>query len=389
MCSSRMWLLVVLISLHLASAQYGNINDPVDLTPRYHLRSTPQHQGKRQNNLCATNAHSCMPPCYPQAPQLTQHPGLDINANVCCANDQYCMISPDLRPSCCAIGSDCGVKLCNTSQYICAATITKTGVASTTATCCQRSCPTTSQFKCAAAYGGGCCGYGSQCASGGACVSTVMPTASAIVPVLPSGCAISCPSSLGGGCCGIGSSCTVSNQVNYCAAATGSATRTGASGITITVIPLPAEPSSSLSTGAKAGVGAGAAIGACIISGGLLWFCLWQRRRSKQRRQSEPSITTVLGGDVSQVSETGIRGLENERQTSDYFGSNVEHSPYAMSPTSPTLRSPGGLPSGPNSPGDITTPVEIDSRNHSNVTSPGDFEHTKTVRSTSYPIEMP
>jgi hypothetical protein len=71
------------------------------------------------------------------------------------------------------------------------------------------------------------------------------------------------------------------------------------------------------------------------------------------------------------------------RQDSDYFGATAAAGPYTEDVTSPEA-SPGnpgnnrGVPATPQSPRDITAPVEIDSRDHSYVTSPGAFDLQKS-----------
>ncbi|KAK0108461.1 hypothetical protein ONS95_003264 [Cadophora gregata] len=364
--------IVVTFALYCSiSAQYAGMELPAGLSPRYYLGGLIE----RQSGVCVDSSkeHSC----------------LDVgNASSCCENDNYCMIDTSFNVQCCAIGSNCGITACDSAHYICPSTVTSSGTATVTAACCPRSCPTTSQFKCDASLGGGCCGYGSVCASGNKCISTATPTTVAVVSQIPSGCTTSqlaCPSSIGGGCCNIGLACTVVDNTNYCAAPTGMATRTGANGILATAVP---KPSSGLSTGAKAGIGAGVAVGACVAVGIFLWFCLAHRKSSR----SNQSVVTASGPEMSQGSETGITRPGPGRQASDYFGPVAAPGPFTDSPISPASRSPAGsrgVPANPQSPGDITTPVEIDSRDHSNVTSPGLFEYSKTAGSTTYPVELP
>jgi len=370
MASMRLLIAATFTLCYIASAQYARMEVPFGLSPRYYLEGVV----KRQSGLCTDSSkeHSC----------------LDVgDGSNCCENDNYCMIDTSYKLLCCAIGSNCGLA-CDSAHYICPSTVTSSGTATVTAACCPRSCPTTSQFKCDASFGGGCCGYGSVCASGNKCISTARPTTPAVVSQIPSGCTTSqlaCPTSIGGGCCDIGLACTVLDNTNYCAAPTGMATRTGANGILATAVP---KPSPGLSTGAKAGIGAGVAVGACVAVGIFLWFCLAHRKRSR----SDQSVVTASGPEMSQGSEAGMKRPSQGRQASDYFGPVAEPGPFTDSPTSPTPRSPGGsrgVPANPQSPGDITTPVEIDSRDHSNVTSPGLFEYSKSARATSHPVELP
>ncbi|KAH7350991.1 hypothetical protein BKA65DRAFT_549972 [Rhexocercosporidium sp. MPI-PUGE-AT-0058] len=373
MAPSRLVIAITFALCYLTTAQYAGMELPAALSPRYYLGGLVE----RQSGICpdASKEHSC----------------LDVgNTSFCCENDNYCIINNTFGLTCCPIGSNCGITACDSAHYICPSTITNSGKATTTTACCARSCPTTSQFKCDASFGGGCCGYGSVCASGNQCISTATPSPSAIVSQIPSGCTtsqIACPTSIGGGCCDVGLACTVVDNTNYCAASTGMATRTGVNGILATAVP---KSSGGLSTGAKAGIGAGVAVLACVAVGIFLWFCLAHRRRSR----SDQSVT-ASGPEMSQGSEAGLKRPSHGRQASDYFGPTAAPGPFtegATSPTSPISRSPGGIrgvPMNPQSPGDITTPVEIDSRDHSNVTSPRLFEYSKSGQTTNHPVELP
>ena len=223
-----------------------------------------------------------------------------------------------------------------------------------------------------------------MCESGNQCSSTVQATtSSALVSEIPSGCTtsqIACPTSIGGGCCDNGLSCTVIDNTNYCAAASGTAVRTGPDGILETGI-AETSGSSGLSTGAKAGIGAGIAVGACLVAGGLIWFCIAHRRHARQSPSSSEQGMTQVSAPKSRPSAG--------RQDSDYFGPTAAAGPYTEDLMSPA-RSPGnnrGVPISPQSPGDIAAPVEIDSRDHSNATSPGAFEMLKSP--TTEVIELP
>ena len=214
------------------------------------------------------HVHSSPP--LPSTPRL-HNPGLDVNASVCCPNTQYCQINATFAAQCCDIGSTCG-NPCDDAHYVCSSTATIAGTATVTAACCPRSCPSVSQFKCASAYGGGCCPFGYACESGNSCSATATTSTAAVVSEAPSGCStsqIACPSTMGGGCCGVGLSCTVVDNTNYCASAGTSATRTGPDGVLASGA-TGSPQSSALSTGAKAGIGAGVALGACVILGGAL-----------------------------------------------------------------------------------------------------------------------
>lgn len=313
--------------------------------------------------------------------------GLDVGATVCCDNSEYCIIGLK-GPSCCAIGSDCSNDTpCNSLSYFCSGTATFTvGTAEATGSCCARSCTNTSAYKCAATYGGGCCSFNSQCGSNNACVPVSTSTSAPIVSEVPSGCTtnqILCPTSLGGGCCDNTLTCTVLANTNYCAAPAGTAVRTGTNGILETSVP---QGSSGLSTGAKAGIGAGLGVAALVVVGLLLWFCVLHRRQARlsQASGSDP------GPAMSQASGSAAPKAPNQ-QAADYFGPAAIAGPFTSDHTS-AVTSPGtdrGVPVSPQSPGDIQVPVEIDSRGHSNATSPGNFEYLKSPGVTEHPVELP
>lgn len=322
------------------------------------------------------------------------YPGLDVNATVCCPNTAYCIVDSTFTAECCDIGSNCG-NACDSAHYQCESSTTISGTATVTAACCPRSCPSISQFKCASAYGGGCCPFGYACESGNSCSATAAATTSnaAVVSEIPSGCTtsqIACPTTEGGGCCGIGLTCTVVDNTNYCASASSSAMRTGPDGILASGI-SESSKSSGLSTGAKAGIGAGVALGACVVIGGLLWFCVVHRRharaRQSQHESSAPALSQVSGSNANTNRPSPGRGLN-----SDYSGPSAKAGPFTDNVMSPGS-SPGtnrGVPLSPDSPGDIAAPVEIDSRDHSNVTSPGYIdEYIKGPNMTEFPIELP
>jgi len=361
MASLRFLLASALLWAGKVGAQYGAMDLQEGLSPRFYLGNSPLPDlVRRQSGVCPSDEHSC----------------LDVNATVCCPNTQYCIISTDYTPKCCDIGSDCSSENnCDTAHYQCSSTTTISGTATVTAACCPRSCPSVSQFKCASAYGGGCCPFGFACESGNGCSSTVAPTTSnaAVVSEIPSGCTtsqIACATSLGGGCCNVGLACTVVDNTNYCASASSSAMRTGPDGILASGVSESSKPSG-LSTGAKAGIGAGVAVIALIVIGALGWFCVVHRRREKARSQHESSAPAL--SQVSGSKTDGSRPSPGRRLASDYLGPAAKAGPFTESPTSPGS-SPGanrGVPISPHSPGDIAAPVEIDSRDHSNVTSPG------------------
>jgi hypothetical protein len=398
MPSLRRFLAVLSVVVGAVDAQYGAMALQEGLSPRFYLGNSPLPDlARRQSGVCANDEHSCAISPLPP-PNLTDaHTilGLDVNASVCCPDSQYCIIDSSFSAKCCDIGSLCG-NACDSSHYQCKSTATISGTATVTAACCPRSCPSISQFKCASAYGGGCCPFGYACESGNSCSATATATTSnaAVVTEVPSGCTtsqIACPTSLGGGCCAVGLSCTVVDNTNYCASASSSAMRTGPDGILASGVSETSKHSG-LSTGAKAGIGAGVALGACVVLGALLWFCIVHRRRERVKSQHEssaPALSQVSGSKA----DTNRRG-PGGRLGSDYSGPSAKPGPFAESPTSPGS-SPGanrGVPLSPQNPGDITAPVEIDSRNHSNGTSPGYIsmdEYMKGPSANEYAVELP
>ena len=246
------------------------------------------------------------------------------------------MVDPStFKAACCSIGLTCGSP-CNETQYECNATtievLTKTNtdlVVSGTATlsltvpttgittgagtvvteivttitttstysaCCARRCRGTSQFECAASFGGGCCSFGQTCASNSQCIWTssaasTSPDASAtgLVSALPSGCTtsqIACPSSLGGGCCALGHTCTVVSSQIFCATAAGATI----SGITTTTTDSGDDGGSSLSAGAKAGIALGTVIGGAALIGVAAWVCIRQRRAGRGSSRHDSSL---------------------------------------------------------------------------------------------------
>ena len=194
---------------------------------------------------------------------------------------------------------------------------------------------------------------------------------------------------MGGGCCGVGLSCTVVDNTNYCASDSSSATRTGPDGILASATSGTNSGSSSgLSTGAKAGIGAGVALGACVVIGGLLWFCVVHRRHAKARSQGESSVPAL--SQVSGSNANTSRPSQGGRLTSDYF--TTKPGPFTEDPTS-SGSLPGanrGVPLSPHSPNDIAAAVEIGSTDQSNVTSLGFIdEYVKGPTATAHAVELP
>lgn len=242
---------------------------------------------------------------------------------------------------------------------------------------------------------------------------------------IPSGCTTNqyaCATGLGGGCCDNGQICTVLSNTNYCALATGTnvLTRTGPGGVLATLVPADQGGSKALSTGAKAGIGVGVSLGALAIIGIFLYFCLVHRRNAQRSQSasqptaSQTATSQVAGSQVagSQVAGSAILNGSNAgsktrskagsnrpapgrqaSQPSDYFGPAATAGPFTeegnhtSQATSPGYRTAQGSPGYergvaviPQSPGDIVTPVEIDSREQSNVNSPSQFVNTNPTR---------
>ncbi|KAF4628195.1 hypothetical protein G7Y89_g9958 [Cudoniella acicularis] len=176
--------------------------------------------------------------------------------------------------------------------------------------------------------------------------------------------------------------------INYCAATVGTAvvTRTGAGGI-ITEVPS-SSGGGGLSTGAKAGIGTGIAGGLLIAIGLMIWFIVIHRRNSKTSQAMSAPAVSQNGGGSSKPG--GQKRPSQGRQPSDYFGPSAAAGPFTedhiSTATTPNTNR-GGVPAVPETPGDIASPVEIDSRNHSEVPSPGNFEYLKTP--VEHPIELP
>jgi hypothetical protein len=161
----------------------------------------------------------------------------------------------------------------------------------------------------------------------------------------------------------------------------------------VIVTAVPKSSNGGLSTGAKAGIGVGVAVGALAIIGALMWFFLVHRPRARQSSKA----TSVPPAAMSQASKSERNGApprpspgRQASQPSDYFGPAAESGPFTEDHNSPAM-SPGsnrGVPATPQSPGDIAVPVEIDSRSHSNVTTPGAFEYQKKA-GPAPPVELP
>lgn len=248
-----------------------------------------------------------------------------MNSTLCCSNSQYCIVNATWGVQCCELGSTCGSR-CDASHYFAnttkavtttlsftleSATKTLTSLETTTtvtasSVCSPRSC-TSTQYLCASSFGGGCCPYGYDCASGGNCIGTsttesasTSTSVSALVSPLPSGCTVQgqtrCTAGAGisgSGCCDAGYACVTASASLMC-----SATPTSSSGITTATAPgnVTVEHTSSgsgLSTGAKAGVAVGVILAAALIIGVLTWFCIRRRRRGGR--------STITGNEMRSV----------------------------------------------------------------------------------------
>lgn len=216
--------------------------------------------------------------------------------------------------------------------------------------------------------------------------------------MVPSGCTtsqISCAREVGGGCCGVGQMCTVVGNTNYCAAGGASAIRTGPDGVLASGV-TETKSHSGLSSGAKAGIGGGIAGLALLVAGGVLYFCILQRRKARGREEEEtvPAMSQTSGskGGSRKAGSAGTKPSlpPGRRQTGDYFGPTAKAGPYT---NTSAASSPGytyrGVPINPQSPGDITVAVEIDSTEHSNVNTPGFYEPPKNDGISTKVIELP
>lgn len=341
------------------------------LTPQLYPPVAARSLQKRQGSLqCRSGEHRC------------DEIGL-IGENSCCPDDTYCQVDPrdTSKAACCRIGSGSCSSPCNEQQYQCDDVDTITSGTTTTVTtrkqCCPRACTIESQFQCPSSLGAGCCGHGSQCQTGGQCVSTLTSSSSisTLVPMNPEGCStsqISCPASMGGGCCDNTRSCTFSDNRGYCAMVTITPTASGV---------VQVSGSTGMGSGAKAGIAVGVVVGCGLVIGALTWWCLRKRR---ERRQSvvasvsrNPRPTNVVGAtigggrgrEMSDVtSDVMSRSTRLDGITRDYFGPPAALGPYSETPqhpsavTTPGLERERGVPIQPMGPGDIAAPVEIDSQ---------------------------
>jgi hypothetical protein len=182
-------------------------------------------------------------------------------------------------------------------------------------------------------------------------------------------------------------------------------TRSGSLGIHATAVPTDSG-GKGLSTGAKAGIGVGVSLGALLIIGALLYFFVIHRReaaalQSQRLEESQPPMSQAAGSTVGGggSEQNGSRAGGSKRPTatredsqpSDYFGPTAVPGPFTEGDATSAGTSPGydrGVPAHPQSPGDIASPVEIDSVNHSNLASPNrDF--TSVPGTVEHRVELP
>lgn len=321
------------------------------ISPRYFLGAPP---ALVERDVCATGYHSCS----------------EIGQQDCCPDSQYCYIDSAWVPSCCDILSYCN-NPCNITHYLCNITTTVSGTTSAASSCCQRPCSATVQYQCPSSLGASCCDLGFTCVSNG-CIS---PPSSSITPDT-SGCAtgqFSCASSLGGGCCGLGDTCISSDAALLCS---------NPSATPIRNVTMPTtNGSSELSAGAKAAIGVSIGIVACLVIAGGLWFCMRSRRNlhGTQSPHSQPASenqnTSQAGpsdGRDGRVRPPGVSATRGYSGPHAVAGPYTRHSSHGNTPER-------GVPLVPVRPSDIMPPVEMgDSKEHSNVTSPGELNEVST-----------
>lgn len=187
-------------------------------------------------------------------------------------------------------------------------------------------------------------------------------------------------------------------------------TRTGPGGTIATQAPQGS--GGGLSAGAKAGIGVGVAVVALGIIGVLLWFFVAHRRRARQSQKSDSVPARSQGGSEKPVgskaggSKTGGSKAGGSKagskagskkpsvgrtQPSDYFGPTATIGPFTEHNATPAT-TPGanrGVPAIPQSPGDIATPVEIDSQVQSTRPTPNIDEYATAKGVTEHPVELP
>lgn len=247
---------------------------------------------------------------------------------------------------CCPLGSNCVAdSQCNSESYYCARTVAATlqasaAVANATETgCCGRSCPQARYFLCPTALGGNCCPYGSECRADGNCVASASsPT------ITTTGTASGSPTVL----CPRGS----------CA---GTATPRGGGG--------------ELSSTTRTGIAVTVVAGTGVVVGMLVWLWMTRRRRSKARAAA--ATTTTASREESSVSEVPGGGVT---ETAGYFGIGGAAMPSGAA---------RAVPSQPDTPGDIASPVEIDSAAVQGEEAPPRAEGVQMVEERGEVYELP
>ncbi|ROV96827.1 hypothetical protein VMCG_07923 [Cytospora schulzeri] len=381
---------------HVLSQQWGEMEGVPDLSRRifYEAFAHPPSLAKRDGD-CGTDQHPCS----------------DINSTSCCPNTDYCIVNETTyEPFCCPLGSTCG-QSCHTDAYYSKITTTTTKSSKPTVetvfACVGRKCINTN-YLCAESFGGGCCPYDADCASGGNCLvpstSSSSLAISTIVSEIPAGCSIQGQTSCtigGGGCCDSGYTCTQVSSQAMCARASSTSTTTfvtpTASGVTVE------HTSQGLSTGAKAGIAVGVIVAAALITGALTWLFIRRRAsgrstttgqemrsgiggggpdgpheadghgqgygfspRAAYQRRGSGQVMSETGYAPSSTHMTSRSGGTLPGLTSDYFGAAAGRGPYSTDRPGETTTTPEYLAQPvradgqtPHGPGDIVGPVEI------------------------------
>lgn len=161
-----------------------------------------------------------------------------------------------------------------------------------------------------------------------------------------------CPSSLGGGCCGFGQNCaTDTSGSGICigtSSAASSTTAASTSNATSSALPTGAVielKSSGLSTGAKAGIAVGVIVVAALVIGALTYLCIRRRRngaRSETTAQELPSMTPAGRGGAAAATVTTASAIRAP-QMSEADGDALS---YGYAPSSTGLSRSGNAPPG-------------------------------------------
>lgn len=217
----------------------------------------------------------------------TQAPGsdIDVNSTVCCDNSEYCIVDEaTLDTVCCPLGSECGSKCPQAYYFSLVTTATSISISSTTtetlAACVARKC-TSTFYLCPESFGGGCCLFGSDCASGGSCLSSTAAPSMAVCGNDQFSCGMS--DAQGNRCCSTGAACTsVSSSGYFCAT---SFTAPAALPTTVSILVAPTATVAGTSNASddialKVGLGVGIPVGVITIA--VLVFA-WHIRRTKNQ----------------------------------------------------------------------------------------------------------